>query len=50
MRAARIALLAAVPLAVTFAGPATLGTGWARLAAVGAALVALALLGRELAR
>jgi hypothetical protein len=38
MRAARCALLCAVPVAVTFAGPAVLGYGWGRLAAIVAAV------------
>jgi hypothetical protein len=47
VRAARCALLCAVPVAVTFAGPAVLGYGWGRLAAVGAALGCFGMLARE---
>lgn len=50
MRLARCTLLAAVPLAATLAGPAVLGYGWGRLAAAVGCLVAIAMLGHELAR
>jgi len=50
VRATRCALLTAVPLAAVFAGPAVLGYGWGRLAAAVGCLVAIAMLGHELAR
>lgn len=49
MRAARVALLAAVPLAAVLAGPAVLGYGWGRLVAAVGCLVAIGMLGHEAA-